>query len=149
MTMKRILLTLLSCLALVQARAADLSWTTDLPKALEQAKTEKKLVLLNFTGSDWCPWCIKFDKEVFSTPEFAQYAKDHLVLVMVDFPRKKELSAKLQDANKVLQKKYEVDGFPTYVVLSAEGQEVGRQVGYAPGGPKAFVEKLDGFKKKT
>ncbi len=147
--MKKTVLVLLGCLALVQARAAELSWTTDLPKALEQAKTEKKLVLLNFTGSDWCPWCIKFDKEVFSTPEFAQYAKDHLVLVMVDFPRRKELSAQLQDANKALQKKYAVDGFPTYVVLSAEGQEVGRQVGYAPGGPKAFVEKLDGFKKKT
>ncbi len=147
--MKRTILALLGCLALVQARAADLPWTTDLPKALDQAKTEKKAVLLNFTGSDWCPWCIKFDKEVFSTSEFAQYAKDHLVLVLVDFPRKKELSAKLHEANKALQKKYEVDGFPTYVVLNAEGKEIGRQVGYEAGGPKAFVEKLDGYKKKT
>lgn len=147
--MKKIVITLLGCVALLQARAAELSWTTDLPKALETAKAEKKQVLLNFTGSDWCPWCVKFDKEVFSTPEFAQYAKDHLVLVMVDFPRRKELAAKVQEANKALQKKYEVDGFPTYVVLNAEGKEVGRQVGYAPGGPKAFAEKLDGFKKKA
>ena len=65
-------------------------WGDDFDKAMTQAKTEKKLVLLDFTGSDWCPWCMKLDKEVFAKPDFKSYAKDHLVLVTVDYPQKKQ-----------------------------------------------------------
>ena len=61
-------------------------WVTDLPVAQAQAKKENKLVLMNFTGSDWCGWCKKLQKEVFSTKEFEQYAKDNVVLVEIDFP---------------------------------------------------------------
>jgi protein disulfide-isomerase len=123
-------------------------WLTDLPKAQEQAKKDSKLVLLDFTGSDWCGWCIKFKKEVLDTDEFKQYADKNLVLVEIDFPNKKAQSDELKKANKALKEKYGVSGYPTYVILSSEGKEVGRQVGYAAGGPKAFIEKLDGFKKK-
>src|SRR6266700_6711884 len=104
--MKKIAIGLIACWALLQAGAEELQWLTDLPKAQAQAKKENKLVMLDFTGSDWCGWCIKLNKEVFSKPEFAEYAKKSLVLVEVDFPRAKEQSETLKKANQNLQKKY-------------------------------------------
>jgi len=132
----------------LQTQAADLNWGTDVPKALAQAKADKKMVLLDFTGSDWCGWCIKFDKETLSTDKFADYAKSHLELVTLDFPNKKPQSDALKSANATLQKKYNVDGFPTFILLNADGKEIGRQVGYAPGGPEAFIAELEKFSKQ-
>jgi protein disulfide-isomerase len=147
--MKSTAIGLLAFCALLQAGAAELNWLTDLPKAQAKAKEENKKVLLDFTGSDWCGWCIKFNKDVLSTPEFAEYAAKNLVLMEVDFPRKKEQSAELKRANKALGSKYKVDGYPTFVVLSKDGKEIGRQEGYAKGGPKAFIAKLEEFKAKN
>src|SRR5438445_7310648 len=123
--MKKIVIGLFAGLALLQAGAEELTWLTDVPKAVAKAKEEKKLVMLDFTGSDWCGWCIKLHKEVFSKPEFAEYAKKNLVLVEVDFPRAKKQSAELKKANESLQGKYNVRGYPTIVVLDAEGKQVG------------------------
>ena len=145
--MKKTLIAVVSALALYSASAGE--WLTDAPKAQAQAKKESKLVMLDFTGSDWCGWCIKFKEEVLDTKEFKDYADKNLVLVEVDFPHKKKLSDEQKKANDALGKKYNVDGYPTYVVLNGDGKEVGRQVGYAKGGTKAFIEKLDGFKKKN
>ena len=145
--MKKILITMLAATVFWQVNAAESTWLTDLPKAEAQAKAENKIVLMDFTGSDWCGWCIKFKKEVLDTPEFQEYAAKNVVLVEVDFPNKKEQSADLKKANKALEKQYKVNGFPTLVVLDKNGKEIGRQVGYAKGGPKAFIEKLEGFKK--
>ena len=147
--MKRTAIGLLACCALLQAGAAEAKWLTDLPTAQAQAKKENKQVLLDFTGSDWCGWCIKFNKEVLSTPEFAEYAAKNLVLVEVDFPRKKEQSAELKKANSALGSKYKADGYPTFVVLNKHGKEIGRQEGYSAGGPTAFIAKLEGFKAKN
>jgi thioredoxin-related protein len=146
--MKKLMFSVLAACALarVTAMASEGEWLTDLPKALAKAKAENKMVLLDFTGSDWCGWCIKFNKEVLSTPGFKEYAAKNLVLVEVDFPNKKQLAAELKKANAGLKDKYKVDGFPTFVVLNAEGKEVGRQVGYSEGGPKAFIAKLQKFK---
>lgn len=141
--MKKLLIALAVGCIWLQTQAADSNWGTDVPKALAQAKTDKKMVLLDFTGSDWCGWCIKFDKETLSTEKFATYAKAHLELVTLDFPNKKPQSDALKSANAALQKKYKVDGFPTFVLLNADGKEVWRQVGYLPGGPDAFIAKLD------
>jgi thioredoxin-related protein len=145
--MRKIAVGVLVCAALLQAAAAELNWQTDLPKAQAKAKTENKLVMLDFTGSDWCPWCIKLHKEVFSQPEFADYAKKNLVLVEVDFPRGKPQTAELKKANAALQDKYKVEGYPTIIVLNGDGQKVG-ELGYQPGGPKAFIAELDKLKKK-
>src|SRR5882724_2184624 len=126
--MKKILTGVFACWALLQAGAAELQWNTDLAKAQEQAKKENKLVMLDFTGSDWCPYCIKLNKEVFSKPEFAKYAKENLVLVEVDFPHRKkkgEQSDALKKANDALQQKYNISGFPTMIVLDGEGNKVG------------------------
>jgi len=149
MLMKKTTIGLLALCALLQAGAAEAKWLTDLPKAQAQAKKENKQVLMDFTGSDWCGWCIKFNKEVLSTPEFVAYAAKNLVLVEVDFPRKKEQSAELKKANKALGIKYKAEGYPTFVVLDKDGKEIGRQEGYAAGGPTAFIAKLDGFKAKN
>jgi len=146
--MKKLLVAVAIGCVWLQTQAADLNWGTDLPKALAQAKAENKMVLMDFTGSDWCGWCKKFDKDTLSTDKFAEFAKAHLVLVVVDFPREKPQSAALTTANKALSQKYGVDGFPTFVVLNADGKEIGRQVGYAAGGPEAFIAKLEKFNKQ-
>lgn len=146
--MKRYLIGLLAGLALSQAGAEELKWMTDLPKAQAQAKSENKLVMMDFTGSDWCPWCIKLNKEVFSTPEFAQYVEKNIVPVEVDFPNKKKLPDDLKKANDALQKKYNIQGYPTVIVLDSNGKKVG-ELGYEPGGPKAFIAELEKLKKKT
>jgi thioredoxin-related protein len=117
----------------------------DQARVLERAKSENKMVLLDFTGSDWCPWCIKFDEEVLSTGKFNDYAATHLTLVTVDFPNSKEQSDALKQANQDLKNKYNVNGFPTFILLDSDGRELGRQVGYRPGGPDAFIAELDGF----
>jgi protein disulfide-isomerase len=128
-------------------QASGLPWGTDLPGALNQARSDNKMVLLDFTGSDWCPWCIKFDHDVLSTGEFANYAKTKLVLVQLDFPRTKPQSDDLKQANAALAKKFNVNGYPTYILLNPSGDELGRQVGYREGGPDAFIAELDGFGK--
>ncbi len=144
--MKKLALSLLTCFTVLQLKAAELPWMTDLPKAQAQAKTEKKLVMLDFTGSDWCGWCIKLNKEVFNTPEFNEYAKKNLVPVEVDFPNRKKQSAELKKANEALQKKYGVRGYPTIVVLNGDGKKVG-ELNYMKGGPKAFIAELEKLKK--
>jgi protein disulfide-isomerase len=145
--MKKMLIGLVAGVALLQAGAEELTWMTDVPKAVEKAKAEKKLVMLDFTGSDWCGWCIKLHNEVFSKPAFAEYAKKNLVLVEVDFPRTKKLSAELKKANDQLLEKYKVEGFPTIVVLNGEGKKVG-ETGYVEGGPKAWLAEFEKQVKK-
>ncbi len=138
----------LAVLALTSTLAlAKDGWSEDYDKALAQAKAEKKLVLLDFTGSDWCGWCIKLDKEVFSQPEFADYAKTNLVLVELDYPRKKEQTKEIKAQNAKLQGEYKIQGYPTIVVLDSAGKKVG-ELGYQPGGPKAFIAALDKLKAK-
>lgn len=144
--MKKLALCLLVCFAVAQLKASALPWRTDLPKAQSEAKAENKLVMMDFTGSDWCVWCKKLEQEVFSTPEFADYAKKNLVLMEVDFPQKKKQSAELKKANDALQKKYKIEGYPTIIVLNGDGKKVG-ELGYMRGGPKAFIAELEKLRK--
>jgi protein disulfide-isomerase len=126
-------------------RAPKVLWIMDLPGALRQARSEHKMVLLDFTGSDWCPWCIKFDHDILSTDQFANYAMAKLVLVKLDFPRSTPQNDDLKRANAELKRRFKVDGFPTYVLLNANGNELGRQVGYLGGGPNVFIAELENF----
>ena len=146
--MKRIVFTLLTCWMTGQLLAADAQWLTSVPEATAQAKKENKLILLDFTGSDWCGWCKKLDAETFSKSEFTDYARKNLVLVEVDFPAQKQQSAELKAANMALQKKYNVNGYPTLVVLKPDGTVVWKQEGYLAGGPAAMIAKLEEAKKK-
>lgn len=121
---------------------AESGWLNDYKKAQEEAKANNKLLLLNFTGSDWCGWCIKFDKEILSQPQFKDYARDNLVLVELDFPRRKAQPVDLKKQNLQLAQQYEVLGFPTIVVLNSNGQKLWQFDGYFPGGPEAFIAQL-------
>ncbi|MCS7090058.1 MAG: thioredoxin family protein [Verrucomicrobiota bacterium] len=122
--------------------AAEPVWLEDLPQALEKAKAEKKQVLVNFTGSDWCGFCIRLKKDVFDGKEFAEYANKRLVLVEVDFPRKKQQSEARKSANEKLSNQYKVEGFPTLVLLDANGKELRRMVGYSGGGFATVKKRL-------
>ena len=128
--------------AATSLRAAELSWQTDFAKASQQAAQEHKYILLDFTGSDWCPWCIKMDKEVFNQSQFSDFALKNLVLVKLDFPRKAAQTPAEKSQNEGLAKKYGIEGFPTYVLLDPSGKEVRRQVGYLQGGATSFIDWL-------
>ena len=138
--MKRLLLGLGLTITVCQGAYA-LDWLTDLPTALSRARSENKAVLLDFTGSDWCGWCQRLKREVFDQPGFAGFASQNLVLVEVDFPRRTTLSSAQSQANQRLADKYGIHGFPTIILLSADGRMLGR-TGYVPGGPSAFVGEL-------
>jgi thioredoxin-related protein len=130
-------------LATFPARSDPASqWLTDVPTALQKARQENKAVLLDFTGSDWCGWCIKLKREVFDQPEFTEFAKTNLVLVELDFPHHKTMDPAQQETNKHLAETYHVTGFPTLVLLNREGQPLDELVGYLPGGPRSYNEKL-------
>ncbi len=132
----------LSAAALVGGAFAEplKGWSEDLAKALEQAKKENKPVLVEFTGSDWCPPCKMMRKEVFSKTEFVDAASKKFILVEIDMPRgDKEVAEK----NQPLVEKYKVDGYPTVLLLDSAGKEFGRF--YASEHPKTadFLKRLD------
>ena len=146
--MKKIIITLIVCCVFLKVSAAELNWLTSVPQAETLAKNQNKIVLLDFTGSDWCGWCIKLDKDTLSKPEFADYANKNLVLVQLDYPNKKPQAAALKKANAALQTKYNIEGFPTLIALKPDGTVLWTQVGYLAGGPKALIAELDKAKKK-
>ncbi|MFA6285760.1 MAG: thioredoxin family protein [Opitutaceae bacterium] len=141
--MKRILVLLSLVFALtLSARASDAGWMTNYEAAAKKAAAEKKPMLLDFTGSDWCGWCIKLDKEVFSQPEFVKYAKKNLILVKLDFPREKKLSPSEKKQNESLAAKFGIRGYPTIIVLDDQGTQLGK-LGYQKGGAKPWIEGLE------
>jgi len=130
-----------------QVARAESGWLNDYKKAQEEAKAGNKILLLNFTGSDWCGWCIKFDRDVLSQPQFKEFARNNLVLVELDFPRVKTQSAELQKQNRQLAQQYEVVGFPTIIALNSDGQKLWEYDGYFAGGPEAFIAELEKLRK--
>lgn len=132
--------------ALLGVRAATSTpegWTDDYEAALKRAADEKKNILVDFTGSDWCGWCMRLDQEVLSTDLFRKEAPKRFVLLFIDTPQDKSLLSKVgRKQNRTLVKKYAVDGFPTLLVLDPTGKEVAR-LGYREGGPKAFLKYVD------
>ena len=115
------------------------AWTTSWQEALAESKASGKLILADFTGSDWCGWCKRLHKEVFNTPEFVRWAKGRVVLLELDFPSREPQPDELKTQNEALQKRYGVEGFPTVLFLDAEGAIVGRS-GYLPGGPQPWIK---------
>jgi protein disulfide-isomerase len=139
--MNKLLCAALLSLAVVAAQAAELKWHTSLPKAKALAKSESKPIFVEFTGSDWCPPCKKLHSEVLESNAFAEFAKGY-VLVELDFPRKKEQSDDLKAANKALAKEFKITGYPTVVILDADGKEVSRKVGYGGQSPQEYLADL-------
>lgn len=116
-------------------------WLDDFAAAKKQAAEKGVPILVNFSGSDWCGWCIRLEREVFGEAEFKKYAEENLVLFIADFPRRKELPEVTAKQNRDLAEKSGVRGFPTILLLDAEGKELAR-TGYQPGGPDAYVTHL-------
>jgi protein disulfide-isomerase len=116
-------------------------WQTDFATASANARKSGLYMLLDFSGSDWCGWCMKLEAEVFSKPEFRQYANGNLVSVLVDFPNEKPQTKQLKAQNAELARKYGIEGYPTVIILSPEGEQVGK-TGYLAGGAKNYVDNL-------
>ena len=132
-----------------QVSAEEGAWLTDLGKAQAQAKAEKKMVLMDFNGSDWCPPCKALRKEVFNSPTFLEFAKNNLVLVDVDFPHAKAQTEELKKANEALSTKYNIEGYPTVIVLSSDGKELKKTVGYDGQKAKDFIAELQKLKSSS
>lgn len=126
----------------VAAAASIGKWYTDYEKAAKLAKEHDKMLLLDFTGSDWCGWCKRLDKEVFTKDEFKEWAGEKFILVKLDFPRKTKLPAATKKQNDKLAKRHGVQGFPTIIVLDSKERAIAR-LGYAEGGPKAWIEQAE------
>lgn len=152
--MKKLLFLVLLFAASYSVKAQDLTWYTNLDKAIEVSNQTKKPLMLFFTGSDWCYWCHRLDGEVFSKSEFTTWAKNNVILVEVDFPRKTTLSTELQTQNNKLQQFFSIQGFPTVVFVNAvkkEGKIVYDKIGtsgYIEGGPAKWLSNANGILKK-
>jgi thioredoxin-related protein len=119
------------------------TWFADFDQAVEAATAQKKDLLVDFTGSDWCGWCIKLHEEVFAHDSFVTGAQQHFVLVALDFPRGPAAKAKVPNAqrNQELAAKYGVQGFPTVLLMTPAGEVFGK-TGYAPGGPEKYLASI-------
>ncbi|MCW1884857.1 thioredoxin family protein [Luteolibacter flavescens] len=134
--------------AVTSAFAGGEGWTHDFAAAKKQADSEKKDLLMDFTGSDWCGWCIKLNDEVFKHDAFKTGVKDKFVLVELDYPEdKSKLSEETQKQNEELQGKYGIQGFPTILLCDAEGKPFAK-TGYQAGGPEKYVAHLDELRAK-
>jgi protein disulfide-isomerase len=152
--MKKIFITLFFLAASFAVEAQELVWETNVNKAMEVSNKTKKPMLLFFTGSDWCGWCIRLQKEVLKTPEFAKWAKENVVLVELDYPRKAPQSPEIKKQNNELQQAFGIQGFPTIYFANATTKDgkVNFQglgnTGYVAGGPGAWLAVADGILKK-
>ncbi|MDX5417701.1 MAG: thioredoxin family protein [Hymenobacteraceae bacterium] len=131
--------------AIAQSKSSDLTWRHSYEEAAKQAATEHKPILMVFAGSDWCKPCIMLRKEVWDTPEFRDYAKDHFVLLELDFPRfkKNQLPAEQRKYNEQLASRYNKEGVFPLVVLTDEKGQVLAKTGYQPGGPAKYIAHLE------
>ena len=127
--------------------SASEGWLTDFNKAKAEAAKRNLPILVDFSGSDWCGWCMKLDKEVFSTKAFKDYAKDNFVLLLIDLPRAKPMPQKVREQNNMLARMYGVRGFPTVLILDKDGNVLAR-TGYQRGGAEAYIAYLKTIKKQ-
>ncbi len=149
--MKKLILLLLVSFSLNSfSQQSTLEWHTDMNKAIEISVKTQKPMLLFFTGSDWCGWCKRLVKEVYDKPEFAKWAKNNVVLVEIDFPRRSKLSEETQKQNRELQQMFGVRGYPTIWFVKPETKNQASvnlsqlgSTGYVAGGPTKWIESAE------
>lgn len=130
---------------------AGIVWLNDVDEAYKISKKTKKPILANFTGSDWCGWCHKLSAEVFNTPEFKKWSDKNVVLLELDFPKRKELPEKIKAQNNSLMQAFQVQGFPTIWVFNMNQDKETKKfsieaigkTGYIKGGPVAFTDAIE------
>ena len=154
--MKKILFLTFITLVSFSANAQEgLTWHTDVSKATDISIKENKPMFLFFTGSDWCGWCIRLQKEVFHTPEFIKWAKESVVLVELDFPRKNNQTEAVKMQNAQLQQQLQVRGYPTIWFVNASKSADAKtnlnalgSSGYVAGGPEKWLAAANQIIKK-
>ncbi len=152
--MKKIVLIAFFFIGISVSQAQELKWYTDVKEAITVSNKEKKPLLLFFTGSDWCGWCIRLQKEVLKTPEFNKWAKESVILVELDYPRRTAQPDLIKAQNNELQQVFGIQGFPTVYFANAKVTD-GKinfeglgSTGYVAGGPTAWLAVADPFVKK-
>ncbi|KLT71502.1 MULTISPECIES: thioredoxin family protein [Flavobacterium] len=149
--MKKIFLIAFFLVGAFVAQAQELKWHTDVKEAIAISNKENKPMLLFFTGSDWCGWCIRLQNEVLKTAEFSKWASQNVVLVELDYPRRTPQTPELKNQNNELQQAFGIQGFPTIYFTSAESKD-GKvnfkglgHTGYVAGGPTAWLAVAEGI----
>ena len=145
--MKKFLIIIVLALSCLSVEAQEnLKWHTDLKEAIKVSNKSKKPLFLFFTGSDWCGWCIRLQKEVFKTKEFADWAEKNVTLVELDFPRKAAQAQELKQQNAQHAQFFQVRGYPTVWFANANENKEGKvsftpygNTGYVAGGPTAWL----------
>jgi protein disulfide-isomerase len=148
--MKKRIAMLFFLIGLTTTQAQEtLTWHTNLDKAIAVSNEEGKPIFMFFTGSDWCGWCIRLQKEVFRTPEFESWAKEKVVLLELDFPRRTPQSEELKTQNAILQQFFQVPGYPTIWITKSKNmdgktsfEKIG-MTGYLAGGPIPWLANAD------
>lgn len=141
--------------SVMSMKCEAVQWTTNYEEASVAAKAQNKPIVLFFTGTDWCVWCKKLESEALATRDFEQDAGNAFIFVKLDFPKKEQQNPTVVQQNRDLQRRFDVRGYPTIVVLDPNGQKIG-STGYRPGGGKAYASHLlnivnenSNFKAKT
>ncbi len=149
--MKKFFLVTLFLVGAFAVQAQELKWYTDVREAITVSNNVHKPMLMFFTGSDWCGWCIRLQNEVLKTPEFKKWATENVILVELDYPRRTEQTPELKNQNNELQQAFGIQGFPTIYFTSAESKD-GKvnfkglgSTGYVAGGPTAWLTVADGI----
>jgi protein disulfide-isomerase len=134
------------------SQQSNLNWYTDLNKAVNVSISENKPIMLFFTGSDWCGWCIRLKKEVFNYPEFGNWSKDNVVLVELDFPRRKTIDPKILNQNRELARIFGVSGYPTVWFVNPQKLDTNKlnfiklgKLGYLAGGTNKWISTAEIF----
>ena len=136
----------------LQSQQSNLNWHTDLNKAVNISISENKPMMLFFTGSDWCGWCIRLKKEVFNYPEFESWSKENVVLVELDFPRRKSIDPKILNQNRELARIFGVSGYPTVWFVNPQKLDANKlnfiklgKLGYLAGGTNKWISTAEKF----
>jgi thioredoxin-related protein len=155
-TMKKIFLITLFFIGIGISQAQELKWYTDVKEAIKVSNKKKKPLMLFFTGSDWCGWCIRLQNEVLKTPEFSKWANESVVLVELDYPRRTAQSDLIKKQNNELQQAFGIQGYPTVYFANATVNKEGKvnfeglgSTGYVAGGPTAWLAVADPFVKSS
>ena len=155
--MKQFLLLIIIALTQTKnAQTVDLNWHTDLSKAVSISINEKKPIMLFFTGSDWCGWCIRLKKEVFNHEKFKIWSDKNIILVELDFPRRKKLESNILNQNRELARIFGVSGYPTCWLVEPQILESSKvnfmklgKLGYVAGGTDKWISAAEKFLNKN
>lgn len=136
----------------ITAQSIELNWYNDLSKAVPISVKEKKPIMLFFTGSDWCGWCMRLKKEVFNHEEFKIWTDENIILVELDFPRRKKIDPKILNQNRELARIFGVSGYPTCWLVSPQILENNKvnflklgKLGYVAGGTEKWISVAEKF----